>query len=149
MAINWTQVNVPTILAVAGAAIGLFNYIGDFDKRLSEQEQYRTIRSSQTDSNFAMVNKSIEGLRYDQNLVRESVENIPYRVGVVEQGLIEQGKRTDRLSELILNNMDVFRKDINQLGTKIEVLASKIDDNFPSKRTQLMLSTPPDIPARN
>ena len=36
MAINWTSVNVPTILAVAGAAWGIFSYIQGFDSRLAK-----------------------------------------------------------------------------------------------------------------
>jgi len=148
MAINWTQVNVPTILAVGAAAVGIFNYIGDFDKRLAESENYRVMRSQQTDSNFVAVNKLIAESRAENQATRIAVNDLPFRVGNLEKGQEEQGKRIDRLSELIITNLEGVRKDIGALGTKIEVLSSKMDDNFPRDRAELNLNMTP-VPRRN
>lgn len=147
MAINWTQVNVPTLLAVAATAAGVFNYVGDINTRLSDSETYRTMRSQQTDGKFTDLNNAVAGVRSDNAAIRMALQDVPYRVGNLEKGLEEQGKRTDRLSELILSNMDGFRKEIGGLGTKIEVLSSRIENNFPARKTNLLYSQPiSDIP---
>ena len=119
MAINWTQVNVPTIVTVLGVAYGIVTYFNDLDGRLKN-----------TDDN-------VVGMKSDIATTKQTMQDIPYRVGNLEKGLDEAGKRTDRLTDVVLSGMDNVRKDINTLGTKIEVLSSKMEDAFPKRRTDL------------
>jgi len=139
MTINWTTVNVPTILAVAGAAWGIFSYVGDLDSRIGKMEDYRVTRSASTDREFEAIKTSLRGFQ-------NTLGDLPFRVGALEKGLEEAGRRTDRLSEIVLQNMDGIRKDINALGTKVEVLSSKMDDAFPTRKTQLERT---NIPLQN
>lgn len=140
MSINWTTVNVPTILAVAGAAWGIFSYVEDFDTRIGKMEDYRITRSAQTDREFENIKTSLKGFQI-------SLNDLPFRVGSLEKGLEEAGRRTDRLSEIVLQNMEGIRKEINSLGTKVEVLSSKMDDAFPRpQKTQLERK---DVPQYN
>lgn len=140
MAINWTNVNVPTILAVGGAVWAIFTYIGDIKNGQDRMEEYRVTRSAQTDKEFAMVKATIAE-------IQGSTSNIPYRVGVIERGLEEAGKRTDRLSEIVLQNMDGLKRDMTAIGVKLEVLSSKFDDQFP--RTQKTKLERQDVPQYN
>lgn len=139
MTINWTTVNVPTILAVVGAAWGLFTYINGFDTRIQRMEEYRVTRSAQTDKEFDRVKNSIAQ-------VQAVLDGVPFRVGVLEKGLEEAGRRTDRLSEIVLQNMEGIRKDLNHLGTEVKVLSSKFDDQFPRQKTRLERM---DVPQHN
>lgn len=139
MAINWTTVNVPTILAVAGAAWGIFSYVGGLDTRIQKMEDYRITRSAQTDKEFEGIKASLKG-------VQTTLGDLPFRVGILERGLEEAGRRTDRLSEIVLQNMEGIRKDLNNLGTEVKVLSSKFDDQFPRQKTKLERQ---DVPQYN
>jgi len=127
MAINWTTVNIPTIITVAATAVGMVTYFNSLDSRLTTIEQSSVSTQAQITQKFEEVNNKIEQQA-------QSLENIPYRVGVIERGLEEANRRTDRLSDVILSNMDGLRKDINTLGTKVEVMSSKIDDITPERK---------------
>lgn len=137
MAVNWTQVNVPTVLAVAAAAWGILSYVTDMKSELRRMEEFRVQRSQQTDTNFANVNKSIAELSGRFDAYRDSSKDLPFRVTSLERGLDETNKRVDRLSELLLNGIDALRKDINLVGTKVEVLSSKVDSAFPQRKASL------------
>lgn len=139
MVINWTTVNVPTILAVAGAAWGLFTYINGFDTRIQKMEDYRVTRSAHTDKEFEAVKTSLKA-------VQTTLGDLPFRVGILERGLEEAGRRTDRLSEIVLQNMEGIRKDLSNLGTEVKVLSSKFDDQFPRRKTELERQ---DVPQHN
>lgn len=139
MAINWTQFNVPTIIAVLGVGWGVANYISKIDSRVQAGEDYRISRSKQTDDNFKLLNTRID-------VLAQTYQDIPYRVGSTEKGIEALTLRQDRLSDLLLGNVDALRKDVNSLGTKFEVMSSKLDDVLPQKRTQLERS---DVPVPN
>jgi phage shock protein A len=141
MAINWTQVNVPTILAVVGAAWGVFQYIGDFDKRLSASEQQAKIEADSNRSKLVDITRLIGDVQSELRSTRQFVENVPYRVGQLEAGLTEQGRRTDRISEALATSLDALRKDVSALGVKIEVLSSKLETNPSGRKINLVLPT--------
>lgn len=140
MAINWTQVNIPTIITVGVTAIGMVTYFNGLDSRLSTIESNGETAKVQLAQQFEAVNNKIEQQA-------QALENIPYRVGVVERGLEEANRRVDRLSDVIVNNMEGLRKDINTLGTKVEVMSSKLDDMAPTRRASAAERM--DIPLRN
>ena len=132
MAINWTQVNVPTILAVAGAAWAIFQYFGDFDSRLMKMEDKDASRSVFTDQKFSDLGNSLAAVQ----LKLEQLNGIPYRVDVIERGLQDFARRMDRLSENMQGGIGEVRKDVNQIDKKLEVISSKIDDLVPQKRVE-------------
>ena len=132
MAINWTQVNVPTILAVAGAAWAIFQYFGDFDSRLTKMEDYRVTRSAVTDQKFVDLGNNVAAIQ----LKLEQLNGIPYRVDVIERGLQDFARRMDRLSENMQGGIGEVRKDVNAIDKKLEVISSKIDDLVPQKRAE-------------
>jgi len=136
MALNWTQFNVPTIIAVLGVGWGVANYISKIDSRLATVEEYRITRSAITDKKFEELAFRVSGF-----------QDIPYRVGIIEKGLDEAGKRQDRLSELVLNNMENIRKDVSAVGTKVEVISSKLDDILPQRKAELR--EPYRVPVQN
>lgn len=141
MAINWTQVNVPTILAIAGAAWGVFQYVGDFDKRLSASEQQAKIETEANRNKLADITRLIGDVQSELRSTRQFVENVPYRVGQLEAGLTEQSRRTDRISEALASSLDALRKDVSALGVKIEVLSSKLETNPSGRKINLVLPT--------
>ena len=143
MAVNWTQVNVPTILAVAGAAWAIFQYFGDFDSRLMKMEDKDASRNITTDQKFTDLGTSITDLR----VKLEQLSGIPYRVDVVERGLQDFARRLDRLSESMQGGIGEVRKDVNAIDKKLEVISSKIDDIVPQRKAES--SGVPNIPRVN
>ena len=139
MAINWTTVNIPTIITVAATAVGMVTYFNSLDSRLTKIEETSVVSQDAITKNFEEVNNKIEQQA-------QALENIPYRVGVIERGLEEANRRVDRLSDAILNSMDGLRKDVNSLGTKVEVMSSKLDDITPQRKASVESI---DIPRRN
>lgn len=120
MSINWTTVNVPTILSVGAAVWGIFSYVGGMKSDLTA-----------TDREIAAIKSNVA-------IIQSSLENLPYRVGVIEKGLEEAGKRTDRLSEVVLQNMEGIKREVNTITTEMRVLSSKFDDAFPRRKSERM-----------
>lgn len=122
--LNWITINVPTIISIVTAImIGTWGW-ANTNNRISSVEKARDTRTIQTERRFDEINNSIAGLR-------ESVtplDNITYRVGVLEGSLSETNDRIDRLSEAILSSLDLIRRDVNGLSTRVEVLSQKIDN---------------------
>lgn len=67
---------------------------------------------------------------------------MPYRVNVLEQQATAINIRIDRFTELISNTMELIRKDVNTLGTKVEVLSEKID-NMAAQPKKASMNVPP------
>lgn len=118
--INWLNVNVPTIVALITAGWWATTYLNGLDFRLQEVEEYRIERSKVTDRKFDLIEDRMQPL-----------SNMPYRVQILETQIIEANKRMDRMAETIINSIDMLRRDVNGLSTRVEVLANKIDTNFP------------------
>lgn len=135
MTINWTQFNVPTIIAVLGVGWGVANYISKIDSRVENIEK----TSTQSEQSFKNLNARID-------LLANTYQDIPYRVGAAEKGIAGVDEKQNRLSELLLNSVDGIRVQINGLGTKVEVMSSKMDDILPLRKTSLERG---DIPAAN
>jgi len=127
MAINWTQVNVPTIIAVAGVAWGTISYINKLDGRIESLER----------SNATVLTE----MSY--------TKDIPFRVAAMEKNYETMVRRLDNIGEAIIQNMGAVQKDINALGTKVEVLTSKIEDITPQKKSMLEQLEQRGLPGRN
>lgn len=111
--VNWFNVNVPTILTVLGVGWGVATYVADMQQRISGVEN--SVGDTQT---------SLD------NLV-----SIPYRMTNVEGQIVQTNARLDRLIENLTGSVEALRKDVNTVGTKVEVLTSKIDNLSPTDKT--------------
>lgn len=124
MAINWTQVNVPTILSVAAAAYGIITYVNGIENRANNIEK-----------GYAGISTRMERL-----------ETVPFRVEILEAGVKQNSMRIDKIGEAVVLGIGDVRKDIGQLGTKVEVLTTKMEAVMPQKRTELERK---DVPVPN
>jgi hypothetical protein len=125
--VNWFNFNVPTILAVLGVGWAVASYVKDMETRLTIIEQYRVSRSAITDRNFDEIQKQLE-----------PVPNLTYRVNIVEQQIASVNLRLDRFTETLSSWLDAIRKDVVAVGTKVEVLSTRIEQRMssPDRRTE-------------
>lgn len=130
--VNWFNVNVPTILALAGVGWGIVQYIDNqsdrierVEEKIQRSEEFRVQRTAQSDKRF----DGLEGQL-------DSLNTIPMRVQSLEREIEATNARLDRLVETLTQNVEMIRKDIAGLTTKVEVLSSKIDTLGPAKRAE-------------
>lgn len=112
---NWFRVNLPTITAIFGLGIYLNTHMITMQKSIEEMDQYRTNRAAHSDRNFAEINSKLTVM-----------SNIPYRVEMAEGNINKTNERLDNLSNTIINQMDLIRRDVNRLTTQVEVLSSRV-----------------------
>jgi hypothetical protein len=121
--LNVKQFNIPTIVSVLGVGVTILTYASgiksdavELRTRIDQLEQYRVSRSATTDRNF------------DEMQVQLSKFNdVPHRLGVVENQVTVVNARIDRFTELLSTTLEAIRKDIANVATKVEVLGSKLD----------------------
>lgn len=109
---QWLRINVPTILAIGGLV------------------WYTAENNATTNARLQALETSSSGITSSVNALVARVEplgNVTYRVGVVEGQVLETNKRLDRLAETIVQSLDMIRRDVNGLSTRVEVLSQKID----------------------
>lgn len=114
---NLLRVNLPTIFAIA--AVGLFINNG--------------IRDSQAKTDA--LHRSVE--KMEQMI--EPVSIIQHRLVRAEDSIKEAHTRIDNLSNTMINNIDLIRRDVNRLTTQVEVLSTQIgivlgDEKVPIQR---------------
>lgn len=131
--INWRTFNIPSLLTVLGTAVAVVTYVNSLDARLAKVEEYRVTRSSVTDRKFDDIQAALAPLT-----------NMPYRVGILEQQATAVNVRIDRFTEILTNTLELIRKDVNGLSTKIEVLSTKVDNLAPEKKAGLV-GSPPEL----
>ena len=124
--VNWLRINVPSVASIVAVGVGLALYISDLKARIESIEEYRVTRSSATDKSFDQIQKQLEPLT-----------NLPYRVNVVEQGLLATNQRVDQYLQMLGTKIDGVGDRVNGLSTKVEVLSQKIDALTPEKRAEL------------
>lgn len=128
--INWLRFNVPQLAAIAlFAATGATGY-SDLNGRISRIEESRAARTIASDARFNEVQSSLAPL-----------VNLPYRVNVLEQQNIATNARIDRFTEAIASTLELIRKDVNSLSTRVEVLGTKIDALTPEKHAEINTPT--------
>lgn len=132
---NWLRMNVPTLLAIGGLVWYTAQNDARQEQRISAIEQSRIDRAREADLKFSGINASIASL--SQKV--DPLGNVTYRVGVVEGQIGETNKRLDRLAETIVNSLDLIRRDVNGLSTRVEVLSQKIDTITPESQRQSSL----------
>lgn len=124
--VNWFNVNIPTILAVAAVGWGIASYISDINSRLGENERSRVSQGVQAEKQFETIKATLDEL-----------DNLPLRMTTVESQLLSTNQRLDRLVENLTGSVENLRREVNSVGTKVEVLSSKIDGLTPEKRAAI------------
>lgn len=77
---------------------------------------------SGTDRQLAQVEKDVAALA--EKL--EPLDDIPYRVKKNEEASERLDGKIDNLSNAIIGQMDLMRRDVNRLTTTVEVLSSRV-----------------------
>lgn len=127
---NWLRMNVPTLLAIGGLVWYTAQNDARQEQRISAIEQSRVDRAREADQKFSSINTSIAAM--SQKV--EPLANVAYRVGVVEGQVQATNERLDRFAETIVNSLDLIRRDVNGLSTRVEVLSQKIDTITPAEQ---------------
>lgn len=114
---NVLRVNLPTIVAICGVGLYVANGLRDAEKSTAAL----TVSLSQIQQTIAPLN------------------NLEYRLTRVEGYTNEAHTRIDNLSNTMINNIDLIRRDVNRLTTQVEVLSSQIgmvlgDEKTPAQR---------------
>ncbi len=130
--INWRTFNIPNLMAIAGAVVTVVTYVNSLDARLAKVEDNSVSRGVIADKKFDEIQLSLSTLN-----------NMPYRVNILEQQATAINLRIDRFTETISSTMELIRKDVGSLGTKIEVLSTKVDNIVPEKKAGL--GAPPEL----
>lgn len=129
---QWLRINVPTLLAIGG----LIWYTADNNRaqlsRIEAIETSRVERAKEADAKFSAINSSLSAL--SQKV--DPIGNVTYRIDRAEVQIGETNKRLDRLAETIVNSLDLIRRDVNGLSTRVEVLSQKIDSITPTQPTR-------------
>jgi len=120
---NWFRVNLPTIVCIATLGLWIVNANHEQKNRLDQMEQFRVIRTKETDGNFAAVKNAVDIL----GAKIEPLNNLQYRTQQLEMQQLELNKRLDRIMENLTGSLEMIRKDVGSLSTKVEVLSGKID----------------------
>lgn len=128
---NWFRVNVPTILAIGGLVWYTAVTKANIESSINAIEQSRVERSKEADRKFTNIDNTLAQV----SARVEPLNNVTYRIGVVETQIIETNKRLDRFAETIVNSIDLIRRDVNTMSTRVEVLSQKIDSITPVQRT--------------
>ncbi len=101
---NWFRLNVPTIIAIAGVGLYINNGLRDAIK--STDDLKGSIDRVQT--------------------IIEPVPNITYRLQRAEENITAANTRIDNLSNTMINNIDLIRRDVNRLTTQVEVMSTRL-----------------------
>lgn len=116
MAVNWLNVNMPTILTVLTVGAGTVTYINKLEARISASEDYRVMRSAQTDKAFADVGAQLH-----------LMQDLPYRMGQVESNVGNSNTRIDRIADSVLSSVEGLKKDVGTLSTQTQLIGQKQD----------------------
>ncbi len=133
VSINWYRFNIPSLITVVVTAIGMVTYVNSLDARVAKLEDNSVSRAIVADKKFDDIQLSLATLN-----------NMPYRVGILEQQATAINLRIDRFTEVISSTMELIRKDVATLGTKVEVMSSKIDNLSVEKKADLT-GSPPEL----
>lgn len=101
---NWFRFNVPTIMAVGGLVLFVAYGLRD------------------TSTAVASLKVSVD--KIEQSIA--PLHNYEYRLSRAEDGIKDINSRVDNLSNTMINNIDLIRRDVNRLTTQVEVLSSHI-----------------------
>lgn len=130
VSLNWLTVNVPSVVSILVVGIGVAMYVQALASKVDKIEENRQVRSAMTDKNFDQMQDQLKPLA-----------NLPYRMGIVEQGLLATNQRVDQYLQMLGTKIDGISDRVNGLSTKVEVLSQKIDALTPEKKASIDYSS--------
>lgn len=137
---SWLSRNWPSMVTTTVTAAGLLFFIGQRDAEIRVRMDHEDIARKEF---TAAVNARFNSV--ETKLSADNSQNVPYRVTVLEQQLLQANQRTDRMYEQITSMFDLLRKDVNSLATnnallteRIEVLTGRIEAITPGGRKTAM-----------
>lgn len=136
--VNWAQINVPTIIAVAGVLWWTATKQERQDARLDTFDTYITTREKERSARSSEINRMLEALTTKIS----PLENLTYRITVTEQGIADVNRRVDRVGDSMQN----IRDDVGSLSSKIDVLTEQVKAAFPKKAE--LDNMPPELTQR-
>lgn len=130
------DVNLGTLLPIGLALIAGFSYIKGLETQITVIDNRGLGRIQIADQFYADVKAQLK-----------LNESSPMRLTTLEEGLRATNARMDRVVDLIQtgqesvrrdmqSGFDLIRKDVSTLGTKVEVIGSKLEDMPRSDRTR-------------
>lgn len=124
--VNWLRVNVPSVATMLVTGIGVAMYVQALASTVSKIEESRKDRS-------AAVDRSLDDIK-DQ---LKPLINLPYRINIVEQNLVQTNQRMDVYLQTIGNKIDNISDRVGGLSTKVEVLSQKIDSMNSDRKAEV------------
>jgi outer membrane murein-binding lipoprotein Lpp len=121
--LNWATTNVPSVASILIVGIGVAMYVQSLASKVDDIEKNRQARTVMIDKGFDQMQDQLKPLA-----------NLPYRMGVVEQGLLATNQRVDQYLQMLGTKIDGISDRVNGLSTKVEVLSQKIDALTPEKK---------------
>lgn len=123
VSLNWAVINVPSVASIVIVGIGVAMYVQALASKVDKIDENRAARSAATDKSFDQIQDQLRPL-----------SNLPYRMNVVEQGLLATNQRVDQYLQMLGTKIDGISDRVNGLSTKVEVLSQKIDALTPDKK---------------
>lgn len=118
---NWLRFNVPQIVTMIAGIVGFTLFINNGIRDAARMSEELKVSIQSIQQTIAPLN------------------NLEYRLTRAEGYLSEAHGRIDNLSNTMINNIDLIRRDVNRLTTQVEVLSSQIgmvlgDEKIPVQR---------------
>lgn len=121
-----TNVNLTSLMALGGLIYAVISGVAGIQNEITTLKQDRDERSKVIDATFADIKGELSGIskRFQEN-------NVPYRLQELERRQQQQEQRLDRQMDSFDNKLEVIRRDVNSVGTQVQVLGQKIDSLNP------------------
>lgn len=126
VSVNWLRINVPSVAAAISAAVVITLYVSTLSGKIETMSTTQNTRSLIVDKTLENMSKQLDPLR-----------NVPYRVDRLEAGLLATNNRIDQTMQIVGGKVDSLGERLNDLTTKVEVLANKIDSLTPQNKAEL------------
>lgn len=118
------QVDIGSGLAVIGVIVALvtnYNTLQNNQDRVKSWQEDRdrqiTERRAVTDARFSALEAKVAPL-----------ESVQFRLGKQEADIVASNARIDRIVDSFSEQLKELRKDVNAVGTKVEVLTRSLED---------------------
>ena len=120
--VRWFTFDVPTLVVLITTVVSGTGAYFTLQNRIDKIEQSRTERATVADQRFMRI----ENAQLDQSHKVEELPMLTQRMTTIETQMQEMGRRLDRFAELVTNNIELVRKDINTLAIKQEVTTTEV-----------------------
>ena len=126
--INWPQI-VTTVISAAGLGLVILSYMASFTATQTQQtNDIAAIRDDRVKTAAAYMRE-----RDVTQVAINKIPNLEYRITMVEAAVMAANSRIDRQTDAIGG----LRNDIAAIGTKLEVLTTRIENAIPMKKSEV------------